>query len=335
MRAVLVAAVAGLLAGCASGDGVAVVSTTSPAVAPSTTTPPAPTSPPEVPSSTPPTSVAPACDPAVRRDVPYDALPGVDPALLSLDVYPAPGACAGSPAPVMVWVHGGGWSIGDKARVGPKLDLFHSLGYAVVSVNYRLSPRPPKPDDPDRVMHPDHVRDVAHALAWVSGEATGFGADAGRLVLVGHSAGAHLVSLVSTDPRHLAEAGAPDGLVDCTVALDTATFDLTRFAGGDIETPLLYTNAFGTDSAGLADASPITHVGDGRLPRFLVVTRGAAPRVADATAFAAAVSAAGGEAELLVAEGYSHADVNQRLGEPGETVVTPPVTELALACAAP
>ena len=86
-------------------------------------------------------------------------------------MYPAPHACTGAPAPIVVWVHGGGWSAGDKANVGAKLDLFADLGAAVVSVNYRLSPRPGSTaggaiDAPGRVQHPDHAQDVAAAVAW-------------------------------------------------------------------------------------------------------------------------------------------------------------------------
>ena len=83
----------------------------------------------------------------------------------------------------------------------------------------------------------------------------------------------------------------------------------------------------------LADASPINHVDDREQPPdFLVISRGGPRRVGVAQAFADAVTEAGGQAEVLDATGYTHGDVNKRLGEPGETVVTPPVEAFTKEC---
>lgn len=90
--------------------------------------------------------------PGVRRflNLPYATLPGVDPDLLSLDLY-AP--ATGQNHPVIVMVHGGGWQWGDKANanVAAQKVRFVAAGYIFVSVNYRLSPA---------VKHPAHVQDV-------------------------------------------------------------------------------------------------------------------------------------------------------------------------------
>jgi acetyl esterase/lipase len=80
-----------------------------------------------------------AAEPVVVRDVRYGDTPGDATSAHALDVYtPAdPGA---GPTPVMVYVHGGGWKGGDKARVGSKAEYFTGRGWAFASVNYRLLP---------------------------------------------------------------------------------------------------------------------------------------------------------------------------------------------------
>ena len=153
---------------------------------------------------------------------------------------------------------------------------------------------------------------------------------------MGHSAGGHLVSLVSVDESYLADAGAPADLIDCTVALDTEGYDLTaKLTGGDLSNAMAR-NAFGEDPAAIRDASPMFQVDSGeRLPAFLIVTRGTAARQAVAQEFGSTITAAGGSAKVLTAPGYSHADVNRRLGEPGETVVTPTAEQFLTSCLTP
>jgi acetyl esterase/lipase len=285
-------------------------------------------------ASRPASTTAPACSGEAQLDVAYARRVGAAPALTSLDVHPAPRACTTTPAAVVIWVHGGGWWLGDKANPGAKVGLFHDLGAAVVSVNYRLSSRP-RGDDATGgapVRHPDHARDVAAAVSWVAAHAPGFGADPERMVLVGHSAGAHLVALVGVDPRYLEDAQVPAGAVECVVALDTEGYDLeARVAAGSASAALVR-NAFGDDPALWRDASPVTHAGDGAGVRLLVVSRGTARRRAEAARFVDAVAASGGDAELVEVPGYSHADVNRRLGEAGEGVLTPRVAAFVRDC---
>ena len=111
-------------------------------------------------------------------------------ARLLLDVYRAVGADAvTSPRPVFVYVHGGGWVIGNKGQQG-RLTV-HDLaagGWVCVSVNYRLSPR---------ATFPDHLIDVKRALAWVKLNIANYGGDPEFVVIGGGSAGAHLASLTA------------------------------------------------------------------------------------------------------------------------------------------
>ena len=107
-----------------------------------------------------------------------------------LDYFPA----KGSPkAPLVVFIHGGGWSIGDKRErftKNSKAKFYNGMGYAFASLNYRLVPET-QPDG--------QAADIADALAYLRKNSTDLGFDPDAIVLMGHSAGAHLAALVSTD----------------------------------------------------------------------------------------------------------------------------------------
>jgi arylformamidase len=255
----------------------------------------------------------------IERDVAY----GEDPAQ-RIDVYVPDGALG---APVVVYVHGGAWALGAKENVGAKATLVNGLGMVFVSVDYRLSPNPPS-SDPDRVMHPDHVDDVSAAVAFVAEHASEYGADAARLGLMGHSAGAHLVALASADPNRA------QARVRCVFANDTEALDIPRALETASPTQqALYANAFGTDPDVLVAASPITHV-SGSTPRFLLTRRGAADRQAVLDVFVDALSAAGVEHTVIDAVGLSHEEVNDRVGEASDSTLTPEVEAFFAECLA-
>jgi len=104
-----------------------------------------------------------------------------------LDVIRPQGTISG--APVMVYVHGGAWVIGDKREQGkPMLYELVARGWVGVAINYRLSPR---------ATWPDHVVDCKRAVAWVKEHIAEFGGDPGFVALSGGSAGGHLAALVA------------------------------------------------------------------------------------------------------------------------------------------
>lgn len=252
----------------------------------------------------------------------------------ALDVY-VPARSAGCPpAPMVVYFHGGGYVTGDKGnQIADKARLFAAEGWTFVSVNYRLSPFPVRLDDPDRVRYPAAQDDAATALAWAIARASTFGADPGRVAVMGHSAGAHLAALVSTDPTFLQARGLGLSALRCTVALDTEAYDLPRFIaeGGDADQ--LYRNAIGTDEATLRAASPRWQARAGS-PSHFVVTRGSAQRRQQAADHAAALRGVGVRAEVLDASGYTHEQVNSAVGAAGESVVTPPLMQFLRGCLA-
>ncbi len=253
-----------------------------------------------------------------------DVAYGEDPAQ-ALDVYVPAGADG---APVVVYVHGGGWRIGDKEHVDDKANMFLKDGALFVSVNYRLS----SGDAP--VRHPAHVEDVARALAWVHANIAERGGDPSRISIIGHSAGAHLVALVSTDARWLAAHGLSRDVVRCVFANDTEALDIpTAMADASANQMLLFENAFGDDEQVWAGASPITHLAaDAGIAQFLLTRRGSASRQAVLDGFLADLAAAEIPADVIDAQGLSHEEVNDVLGEPDDDVMTPPTRTFFADC---
>lgn len=235
---------------------------------------------------------------------------GPDP-LQALDFWRAPDA--GGNAPLMVFVHGGAWKIGDKRTSSQSAQVPHflSTGHAFASLNYRLVPA---------VGVEAQAQDVAQALKFLLERAAQLGFDRKRVVLMGHSAGAHLAALVATDPRYLAQAGLQPGDIAGVILLDGAGYDVPvqlRDAG-----PLLkrtYQQVFGSDPARQRVLSPIAHVAAPNARAFLVLHVQREDSGRQSRALAEALRSAGTPAEVhaLPGEGREgHRDINVKLGDP-------------------
>lgn len=192
-------------------------------------------------------------------DVSYS--PDSNTKLQSLDIYAPKGAIN---APVFVFIHGGGWSKRDKDEVGSQPKMFNSAGIIVVSVNYRLAPA---------IQHPENVKDIATAVAWLTNNVSKYGGDPGKIVLMGHSAGSHLAALVATDGRYLAAHGLRRNQLKGVVSLDGSAFDIPdRIKNGSEQVAENCRRAFGDKLESQTDGSPIHHVkGADPLPPFLLV----------------------------------------------------------------
>jgi acetyl esterase/lipase len=249
---------------------------------------------------------APACEPA--RNVRYHHAPGVDPDLLSLDVYPVDD-CGGNP--VLIWVHGGGWRTGDKRNaMADKVRWAHENGWALISVNYRLTP-------PAR--YPTHNRDVARAVAWVTQEIDAYGGDPDRLALLGHSAGAQIVASV----------GMGSDAVSCLVPIDTEGFDVARVIRGGGRKALLYRSVFGNHPRVWRAASPVHQTHPDVAPTLLV-RRGDRERRLQMAGFATALRADGVPVTVVPTPGYSHGDVNRLIGV--DDLLTPALEDFLAGC---
>jgi acetyl esterase/lipase len=227
------------------------------------------------------------------RDVAYWDDPKADPIRNGLDLYVPRGKKG---YPVVVFVHGGAWTIGDNrccGLYGSVGDFLASQGIGAVLPNYRLSPR---------VKHPEHARDVARAVAWTRGHIARHGGDPARIHLAGHSAGAHIVSLLATDESYLREVGMKSTDIGGVIAMSGAyhirhgaVFGTLGGPGSlalradqfypvrgdsvplpDVPLPGLplqwnvYGPIFGDDPKERDNASPVNHVRRG-LPPFLIL----------------------------------------------------------------
>jgi acetyl esterase/lipase len=111
-----------------------------------------------------------------------------------LDVYrPEDTSDAGSGRPVLLQVHGGAWTIGEKDHQGlPLMKHMASRGWVCVAPNYRLSPRVP---------FPEHLVDVKRAIAWIRENIAEHGGDPSFIAITGGSAGGHLAALAALTPN--------------------------------------------------------------------------------------------------------------------------------------
>jgi len=265
--------------------------------------------------------VAPAGAATATLGIDYDldgSPPPVPRRLNQLDLYRPDGAAAGDDRPVVIYVHGGGWMRGDKGNaIANKVALFTGAGYVFASVDYRLSPDPPDPPyPPDRIRFPDQPDDVGEAIGWIDRNVSAYGGDPSRIILIGHSAGAQLVALVSTDSGYVARWGVdPDHLLG-TIPLDGAYDIAATIASAVPQRRPLYYNAFATPAENAIDgawqaASPIDSAGP-EDPPMLIVTQQANPRrTAASEAFAAALGPGRGD---VLAVPYDHGGINRAVG---------------------
>jgi arylformamidase len=236
--------------------------------------------------------------PTVLRNLAY----GPDPKQ-AVDVYLPP---TPRNAPILIAVHGGAWRIGDKTNRRfwqEKVRHWGDKGWVVVSVNYRMLPEA----DPL-----EQAGDVARAIAFVQGNAARWGGDAGAITLMGHSAGAHLAALLGADPALAAGFGARPWRG--TIALDTVMFDVEAVMRDD--PARLYRDAFGPDPDFWRAASPLARLDPRATPFLLVCSSLRRTSCPAAQAFAGAVQAHGGRAEVL-AVALRHGPINADLGKPG------------------
>ena len=179
----------------------------------------------------------------------------------------------------MLWIHGGAWAFGDRKNDLPLARAFAREGVAVASMSYRLSRGDWRGEEfpSTGVQHPEHIKDVAQAFAWLRSNAGAYGLDKGRLFVGGFSAGGHLSALLAMDGRYLAAHGL--SVSDIRGALPVAGgYDLEDYyqaieegLGHDVAVGHVL-GVFGPRD-GLADASPMTYLVEASIP-MLVLTEG-------------------------------------------------------------
>lgn len=209
-------------------------------------------------------------------------------------------------APVIFMVHGGGWKRGDKGMSGVvdnKFERWGPRGIVFMSANYRLMP------EADPYVQ---AEDIARALARAQAEATRWGADPKRFVLMGHSAGAHLVALLAVSPELLKKFGAQAPIA--TVSLDSGTLNVVETMEGRHFD--LHDDAFGKDRDFWVKTSPWHALKEKPAPILSVCSTRRADACPQAGDWASKIKSYGGTGEVLRMD-LSHGDINQTLGLPG------------------
>lgn len=226
---------------------------------------------------------------------------------------PAPNERRRAP-PLAVYIHGGGWSKGEPEMVAQKPAWYASHGWAFASIGYRLLPDAPVEDQ---------ARDVGAALIKLRAEAARLGFDPDRILLTGHSAGAHLAALVSTDPAY---AGSAFTAIRGTIPIDGACYDVVAqmAQGGAFMRNRTYVPAFGTDPARQRALSPTTHAGGRDVGDWLLLytsARGDAQQQSEALSSALRRSGASTVVFAVPAKSKqklsAHREINVDFGTPG------------------
>lgn len=208
----------------------------------------------------------------------------------------------------IVFTFGGGWHRGSRKSVAAVAETLQALGYACALPSHRLAP--------DHKF-PAPAEDLAAAFAWVHKHIGEKGGNPRRLVLMGHSSGAHLSLLIAADPIYLAAHGLSPADV-CGVIGLSAPVDLEpRSDGKGFGNALLAgrgAEAFSRDSGLMGTASPVRYLSPKLPPTLLVVGERDFPMLpGDAKSFVEKAVAAQVSATLVVAKDRDHMGVIRAL----------------------
>ena len=187
-----------------------------------------------------------------------------------LDVYKPSGDVSG--APVLLQVHGGGWTIGNKDQQGlPLMRHMASRGWVCFAINYRLSPRS---------SWPAHIVDVKRSIAWIREHGKEYGADPAFIAITGGSAGGHLTALAALTPN---DPEYQPGFEDADTTLQAAVpfYGVYDLAGATEEkavekmrdfflAPLVFRDSASSNPEPFEKASPILRVRKDAPPFYVI-----------------------------------------------------------------
>lgn len=187
-----------------------------------------------------------------------------------LDIWQPKGITPGAGAPVLLQVHGGAWTVGNKEQQGqPLMAHMTDQGWVCVSINYSLSPK---------AKWPSHIVDVKRAIAWIKANIEQYGGDPDFIVITGGSAGGHLSSLAAltaNDPEYQPGFEEADTTVQAAVPF-YGVYDFLNRDGTsrtDMESMLgswVFAEDFTTDPDAWDRASSMSRV-HGDAPPFFVI----------------------------------------------------------------
>ncbi len=216
-----------------------------------------------------------------------------------LDLYVPKGK---KDVPVMMFVHGGGFTVGIKDQYAFVGQVFASYGIATAVISYRLAPK---------TTYPGNVQDTARAFAWLRAHVAEYGGKADRIFISGHSAGATLIAMLASDPAYLHDVGESLDHVAGVIPISgsfTQTGRSAMFQGFPPAEPETVRNA-----------SAISHVAGPHPPFLILYGDMDMPRTGeDAQAMAKALKAAGDSAEVHEIAGHAHMDMITGVTDPSD-----------------
>src|SRR5215472_5511571 len=237
----------------------------------------------------------------VDRDILYYEGPYGSPEKQNLDVYRLPGKIDFA---VVFLVYGGDWNNGAKSRLDYLARTLAREGLGVVAINHRLTD-----GSPEQVVHPGQIEDVARAVAWTYHHIADYGGNPQKIILMGHSSGGHLISLLATDQRYLAAHELSPSIINGVIAV-SGVYNVRDLAGR----PYIF-----GDREQRWQASPIKYVSD-RQPPFQILYGGAEVQetITQAETFYQALVAANGQAELHEIPDRDHPGIIGRAARAGD-----------------
>lgn len=210
----------------------------------------------------------------------------------------------GKLAPVILYVHGGGWVKGSRKKVYRLPQWLTSRGYMLVAIDYRKVPR---------TNIDGQVSDVSRAVAWTRRNIKRYGGDPSRIVLMGHSAGAHLVAL--------AAAQGKVGNVRGVIPDDVQAYDLVAYVTKRGTIGPMFGRAFTDNPDNWVRWSPITHArrASGLPPHLVMYSRSQGDRRRSISlGYANVLKSRGVRVSVFHGTNYSHGAIAARLGRPGD-----------------
>lgn len=216
-------------------------------------------------------------------------------------------------APIIVFIHGGSWESGTYLDSIGSAKVTHLInqGYAFASVDFPLVPF---------VTVQEQVEEVAGAVAHLVDNATDLEIDPKAIVLMGHSSGAHIVTLLGTDTSYLEDVEVDIDAIRGVIAIDGSNYNAMAELidnPGQIANNML--KGLGKDPEELEEMSPTHHARGPNANAFLLLHVQRHGDVRQAIEFSTVLKAVGTTVDLHVFEGYSfegHIEILLRLGDP-------------------
>lgn len=242
--------------------------------------------------------------------VQYKPPQGLPSNFTKLDVYKKPSL---QNAPVVIFLHGGGWDSGDKSHLQQSSmpAYFVSNDFLFLAPNYRLVGT----YGTTKITFKQQGADVAAAIKWAKTNCATYGGDPSKIVLFGYSAGGHLAEMTLRDAEYFDTVGLVPADVKACISLDVyynlpATYALMTQWGY----PVTHLESiFGTNLGIWAQASPLQRQPEANVPHLLVYTHDKAKIIPgfelaqwQAAAYAAVIVSEGGEATAVDAEDETH-----------------------------